>query len=84
MVSDGGQREEGIEVFGGRESKPDNLLDSRTVSGLPTGQYLTWRLRGHVRIRISRIAGPNAIVNGLFLPRTAAATRAPLVAALRI
>ena len=33
------------------------ILDTRTVSGFQSGQYLIWSLRGHVRFRLTRLAG---------------------------
>jgi hypothetical protein len=43
-----------------------SVLDTRTVSSFAAGVYLIWNISGHVRFRLSRIAGPNAIVNGVF------------------
>ena len=42
------------------------VLDSRTLSGFQTGQYLTWRVTGDVILRVTRLGGPNAVVSGLF------------------
>jgi Beta-propeller repeat len=42
------------------------VLDTRTVSAFSDGQYLVWNLSGHVAIQITRTAGPNAVVSGLF------------------
>jgi hypothetical protein len=42
------------------------VLDTRTVSGFAGGQYLTWDLSGHVRLRVTRLAGANAVLSGLF------------------
>ncbi len=42
------------------------VLDSRTLSGFQTGQYLTWTVTGDVILRVTRLAGPNAVVSGLF------------------
>jgi hypothetical protein len=43
-----------------------SVLDTRNVSSFAAGQYLIWDITGYVRFRLSRRAGPNAIVNGLF------------------
>src|ERR1022692_4456542 len=56
---DGSQREEKIEIFNRRGA----LLDSRIVSGFTQGTYLRWQLRGHVQIKITKISGPNVVVN---------------------
>lgn len=42
------------------------VLDTRTVSSFAAGLYLIWDISGYVRFRLSRRAGPNAIVNGVF------------------
>jgi subtilisin family serine protease len=42
------------------------LLDSRTVSGFGSGQYLVWNLGGHVTVRITNLNGnANAVISGL-------------------
>jgi hypothetical protein len=41
------------------------VLDSRTVSSFRGGQYLIWNISGNVTFRITRLAGPNAVVSGL-------------------
>lgn len=43
------------------------VLDARTVTGFQNGQYLVWTMQGHVRLRITRLAGVNAVVSGLFI-----------------
>ena len=42
------------------------VLDTRTASGFLAGQYLVWNLSGHVTITITRNAGPNPVLSGLF------------------
>jgi hypothetical protein len=41
-------------------------LVTRTVSAFTGGQYLVWRVAGHVVFRVTRVAGPNAVVSGIF------------------
>ncbi len=48
------------------------VLDTRTLSSFTGGQYLIWDISGYVRFRLTRQAGPNAIVNGLFFGAPAA------------
>ena len=50
------------------------LLDSREVfpssdgiTYFSGGAYFVWRLSGGVRFHLTRLAGPNAVVSGLFL-----------------
>ena len=42
------------------------VLDSRTVSGFVNGDYLVWEVRGNVKIRAVKTAGPNAVISALF------------------
>jgi lysophospholipase L1-like esterase len=54
------------------------VLDTRTLSNFGNGQWLAWDLSGRVKITITDIAGPDAVVSGmLFDPmaqKSAAAT----------
>ncbi|WP_165230809.1 S8 family serine peptidase [Aquisphaera insulae] len=43
-----------------------SVLDTRTISGFQNGVYLTWKVSGHVQFRVTRTAGPNAVIGGLF------------------
>jgi len=43
------------------------VLDHREISGFSDGEYLVWKVSGHINIRVIRVAGANAIINGLFL-----------------
>ena len=44
------------------------LLDSRPISNFVDGQYLIWKLRGHIRIKLTYTGNPsyNAVVGGIF------------------
>jgi hypothetical protein len=42
------------------------VLDTRTISHFSDGQYLVWNLRGHLRLDVTRTAGPSGVVSGLF------------------
>jgi hypothetical protein len=55
-------RSERVEVL----DSAGHVLDSRTVSGSGGGQYLSWTVSGNVTFRITRLAGPSAVVSGLF------------------
>jgi hypothetical protein len=60
---DNAGRSERIDVL---DANTGVVLDSRTVSSFSSGQYLTWNLRGHVQIRITRLAGPTAVLSGVY------------------
>jgi hypothetical protein len=59
------------------------VLDTRSFAGFHNGEYAIWTLQGHVIIQVTKTAGLNAVVSGLFfglpptLPPTATIT-APL------
>jgi hypothetical protein len=42
------------------------VLDTRSISSFTNGEYLTWNLKGHVQLRVTSTAGPNAVISGLF------------------
>ena len=60
---DGLGRSERIDVL---DAAGGAVLDSRTISGFAGGQYLSWKLSGHVVLRVTNLAGTNAVVSGLF------------------
>jgi hypothetical protein len=46
------------------------VLDTETISAFTSGVYLDWKVSGNLVITITRTAGPNAVLNGLFLDGT--------------
>ncbi len=46
------------------------VLDTETISAFTSGVYLDWRVSGNLLITITRTAGANAVLNGLFLDGT--------------
>ena len=59
---DKGNRNERVDIL---DAASNAVLDSRTVSGFSGGQYLIWRVSGHIQIRVTATAGPNAVVSGI-------------------
>lgn len=59
----GGARAERIDVL---DAATGAVLDTRAIANFVNGQYLVWNLRGHVRLRVTRTAGSNGVVSGLF------------------
>ena len=49
------------------------VLDSRTISSFTAGVYLQWIVTGNIEIEVTKLAGPNAVLSGLFFdpPTTA-------------
>lgn len=64
-------RTERIEVV-----NPTNgvTLDSRTLGGFNQGRYLVWNASGRIRFQITRIAGANCVVSGVFFGDAPAGT----------
>jgi len=57
----------------GRAQKVDILdaatgavLNSQSISSFASGKYLVWSVKGHVTIRVTRTAGTNAVISGVF------------------
>ena len=62
---DDDKRAQRLEVF---DAGSNDLLDRQDVDKFSAGRYLVWRLKGHVRIKVSHKGPPhsNAVVSGLF------------------
>lgn len=56
-------------------------MDTRTVSSFYGGKYLVWNISGHVTFTITKSAGNNAVISGLFFggPRLVSASNATFV-----
>lgn len=57
-------RVERIDVL---DAATNAVLDSRTLSNFTGGQYVVWTVTGHVVFRVTRVAGVNPVVSGLFI-----------------
>src|SRR5262249_25902846 len=51
-----------------RDGETDDILDQREVETFSQGKYYTWKVRGHVKVRITALAG-NVVISGLFFDR---------------
>jgi hypothetical protein len=60
---DYGLRTQTVEV---RDASTSALLDTRSVSTFAGGKYVVWNLSGHVKLKVTRTGGYNAVVSGLF------------------
>ncbi|HXB67001.1 MAG TPA: hypothetical protein VNY05_02090, partial [Candidatus Acidoferrales bacterium] len=56
-------RAERIDVL---DTVTGQVLASSSVSAFASGQYLVWNLSGHVTLRVTKTAGTNAVVSGVF------------------
>jgi subtilisin family serine protease len=57
-------RSERLDVF---DATTSALLDTRTLNSFNGGQYVTWTVTGSVRVRVTRLAGVNAVISGVFI-----------------
>jgi hypothetical protein len=60
---DNNGRGEQVDVLDAASGK---VLDTRTVNGFTGGEYLVWDVSGDVTFRLTRKAGNNAVLSGLF------------------
>ena len=63
------------------------VLDTETVSSFSSGVYLKWTVSGNILIKITGLAGPNPLFDGIFFDSTSVTTTAgstpkPMVAGL--
>ena len=42
------------------------VLDRREVGKFQAGRYLSWQLRGRIRVEFQKIRGTNAVISGIF------------------
>ncbi len=43
------------------------VLDTESIASFHGGEYLDWKVSGHILITITHVGGSNAVLNGLFL-----------------
>ncbi|MGC2814472.1 MAG: Ig-like domain-containing protein, partial [Candidatus Acidiferrum sp.] len=48
------------------DATSQTVLDTESISSFTNGVYLVWNITGHVQVNITRTAGNNAVVNGVF------------------
>jgi uncharacterized delta-60 repeat protein len=56
-------RSEKIELI---DAASGSVLQTLSLSNFSGGVYHVWDIKGHVKLRLTKIAGANAVVNGLF------------------
>jgi subtilisin family serine protease len=60
-----------IDVESGEVIRPrGEVINGRQTTNMAGGQYLTWDLQGHVQVRVTRLSGPDAVVNAIFFDPT--------------
>jgi ELWxxDGT repeat protein len=48
------------------DATTNTVLDTQTISNFQDGIYLSWNVRGRVKVVVTRLAGPDAVVGGVF------------------
>ena len=57
-------REQNIVI---RDAATDAVLDGpRPISGFMDGKWMTWNVSGHVKVVITKVAGSNCVISGVF------------------
>ena len=60
---DGLNRAQTVQVLDGATGA---VLDTRSLSHFSNGSYLVWTMTGHVTVKITNTAQPNAVLSGIF------------------
>jgi predicted outer membrane repeat protein len=55
------------------------ILDTETITSFHSGAYLNWSISGNVAIKITKTAGANAVLSGLFFDSTSATKTTPTI-----
>jgi YD repeat-containing protein len=76
---DNGGRAETIQVL---NASTLAVLDSRSISSFRNGQYVVWNISGHVKIKVTVTAGPNAVISGAFWDPTGTFGSLPTITSL--
>jgi PKD repeat protein len=61
---DGGNRSIRVEVI---DATTNAVLDTRDLTAYSSGAYMVWNLKGHLRLRVTKLAGTNAAISGIFI-----------------
>ena len=67
-------RSESIQI---QDADTGASLDTETISNFSNGVYVVWTITGHVHITVSWLAGPNAVVSGVFFGGTGSGNGTP-------
>jgi uncharacterized membrane protein YkoI len=70
---DNAAREEQIQIS---NASTGAVLDTETISAFSGGEYLQWNISGNVVMKITCLAGPNAVIDGLFFDPPSASGQA--------
>ena len=70
---DGNTRSEQVQIIA---ASGGTVLDTETVSSFHSGVYLKWAVSGNVVIKITTLAGSNAVLSGFFLDAQSTSTTA--------
>ena len=71
-------RSQRLDVFDA--ARPTRCSTARRSAVSPAGKYVVWTITGNVRIRVTRLAGNNAVVSGVFFGGAPSGNQPPTVA----
>jgi hypothetical protein len=70
---DGEGRAETIQIL---DAQTNAVLNTQTIANFTQGEYVVFNVSGRVTINVSTVAGPNAVVSGIFFAPGVAGTSA--------
>jgi hypothetical protein len=57
-------RRQMVEVL---DAQSQNLLDRRVLNNFTNGQWWVWQVKGHVKIRVSNLSGPDCLLGAVMI-----------------
>ncbi|MGH7177047.1 MAG: hypothetical protein ACREJC_06695 [Tepidisphaeraceae bacterium] len=43
------------------------MLGQHVISDFAKGKYMTWSIKGHVKVKMTKLRGPDAVLSGVFV-----------------
>ncbi|MGH7179866.1 MAG: hypothetical protein ACREJC_20995 [Tepidisphaeraceae bacterium] len=58
------RRMQKVEVY---DASTGQMLSQHVISDFAKGKYMTWSIKGHVRVKMTKLRGPDAVLSGVFV-----------------
>ncbi|MGH7179534.1 MAG: hypothetical protein ACREJC_19315 [Tepidisphaeraceae bacterium] len=43
------------------------MLRQHVISDFAKGKYMIWQIKGHVKVKMTKLRGPDAVLSGVFV-----------------
>ncbi|MGH7180127.1 MAG: hypothetical protein ACREJC_22305 [Tepidisphaeraceae bacterium] len=43
------------------------MLSQHVISDFAKAKYMTWPVKGHVKVKMTKVRGPDAVLSGVFV-----------------